>query len=408
MKTKVASLLVVLLITTTQLSAQQRITVEAQNDDISYNLDLKAVASVFGDSKDLEEFERRLNDYDSQISNLDLNNDGEVDYLRVIETYEKKVHVVVIQAVLDRDIFQDVASIVVDRSRSNRTVVQVIGDPYMYGSNYIIEPIYYHTPSIFSYFWRRHYHSWYSPYYWGYYPSYYRYRRPFEINIYLSHIHTHINTRYDYRYSNYRRNNHSYNLHSSISRNDYYRVHPEKSFEKRNVKVINKYDFEKNNRSESTRRSISNGYNNSNESRYNSGSRSSRNTSPTWNGGETIRRSSSTSNGSRSTDVRRESNSTNSVSRPVQTESRRSENSRNTVTNESSRTTKTYTSPSTNSRSVESRRNTPTVVNKPVPTVRSNSSAPKVTPRTTTPSRSTESKSSSRRSSNESSPNSRR
>ncbi|HET7733941.1 MAG TPA: hypothetical protein VFK73_08900, partial [Paludibacter sp.] len=150
MKTKVASLLVVLLISTISCTAQRRITVEAQNSDISNNLDLQAVASTFGESRDLEDFERRLNDYDSQISNLDLNNDGEVDYLRVIENMENNVHVVVIQAVLDRDVFQDVATIVVERRQNRRTVVQIIGDPYLYGNDYIIEPVYVYTPSIYS------------------------------------------------------------------------------------------------------------------------------------------------------------------------------------------------------------------------------------------------------------------
>ena len=69
--------------------AQDKITVEAQTTDISNNLDLKAVATVFGESANLEEFEKKLNDYDTQISNLDLNNDGQVDYLRVIEKNEK-------------------------------------------------------------------------------------------------------------------------------------------------------------------------------------------------------------------------------------------------------------------------------------------------------------------------------
>src|ERR1035437_10779909 len=98
MKTKVASLLVVLVLTATQCMAQKRITVQAQNDDISNNLDLKAVSTAFGESKNLEEFEQKLNDYDSGISNLDLNNDGQVDYLRVIEKNENDTHVVVIQA----------------------------------------------------------------------------------------------------------------------------------------------------------------------------------------------------------------------------------------------------------------------------------------------------------------------
>jgi hypothetical protein len=62
------------------------------NSEISDNLDLRAVASIFGDSRNLQDFERRLND-ELQISNLDLNNDNEVDYLRVIETVENRTHV---------------------------------------------------------------------------------------------------------------------------------------------------------------------------------------------------------------------------------------------------------------------------------------------------------------------------
>lgn len=246
MKAKAASLLVVLLIATTQLMAQKRITVEATSNDISYNLDLRAVASIFGESRDLEEFEMKLNDYDSGISNLDLNDDGEVDYLRVIETYEKNVHVVVIQAVLDRDIFQDVATIVVEKKSNRTAIVQIIGDPYMYGMNYIIEPIYYHRPTIFSYLWARRYRSWVSPYYWGYYPNYYRYRRPYEVNIYLNNVYTRINHRHNYRYTDTRRNDYSVKLQSQISRNDYSRKHPERNFSTRNENVRNKHDFQTN------------------------------------------------------------------------------------------------------------------------------------------------------------------
>ena len=80
MKPIVAVLLVGVLFTTTQCvaqsgiaySPQRTVTVQAQSNDISYNLDLQAVASIFGESRDLEEFEMRLNDYDAQISNLDL------------------------------------------------------------------------------------------------------------------------------------------------------------------------------------------------------------------------------------------------------------------------------------------------------------------------------------------------
>jgi hypothetical protein len=244
MKAKVASLLAVLLLTTTQCMAQKRITVEAESYDISNNLDLQAVASVFGESDNLQEFEMKLNDFDSKISNLDLNNDGEVDYLRVIESSENNIHVVVVQAVLDRDVFQDVATIVVEKNRNRRTYVQVIGDPYLYGTNYIIEPVYVYTPHIFSFFWGSNYYRWNSPYYWGYYPSYYRNRNPYEVNIYLSNVNRHVNHDHRYYYTERYRNDYALKLHDRVSRNDYGKKYPDRTFSDRNKDVRNKQEFD--------------------------------------------------------------------------------------------------------------------------------------------------------------------
>ena len=86
MKTKLITSALFAFLFAIQIQAQDRTTVTANSNDISDNLDLKAVASIFGDSEDLADFERRLNDPKIQISNLDLNGDNQVDYLRVIET----------------------------------------------------------------------------------------------------------------------------------------------------------------------------------------------------------------------------------------------------------------------------------------------------------------------------------
>jgi len=224
--------------------AQEKITVEAQNSDISNNLDLKAVSTAFGESANLEEFEKKLNDYDSQISNLDLNNDGQVDYLRVIEKNENGVHVVEIQAVLSKDVYQDVASIIVEKDQNNNPTVQVVGDPYLYGDNYIIEPSYAYTPSIFSFFWGPNYYSWNSPYYWGYYPSYYHHQRPCDLDMYYSNVYGHINHNQRYYYTNSIRNSSAVGIRNSIRRNDLGVRHPEQSFVNRNVNVRNKRAFE--------------------------------------------------------------------------------------------------------------------------------------------------------------------
>src|SRR5690606_263997 len=142
--------------------AQDRTTVNAMSYDISDNLDLRAVASIFGDSKDLEDFERRLNDPKIQISNLDLNRDNKVDYLRVIESVEGNTHLIIIQSVLDRDLYQDVATVEVEKDRHNNISVQVVGDVYMYGNNYIYEPVYVHTPVFYNIWWSPNYRPYYS------------------------------------------------------------------------------------------------------------------------------------------------------------------------------------------------------------------------------------------------------
>ncbi len=330
MKAKAASLLVVLFITTAQLLAQNKITVEAESYDISNNLDLQAVASVFGESDNLQEFEMKLNDFDSKISNLDLNNDGEVDYLRVVETSENKVHVVVVQAVLARDVFQDVATIVVEKKNNKRTYVQVIGDPYLYGTNYIIEPVYVYTPSIFSFFWGARYASWNSPYYWGYYPTYYRYRNPYEINIYLTNVSRHVNHEHRYYYTEHYRNDYAIKLHSRVSRNDYGNKYPDRTFNDRNKNVRNKQEYDQ---------------------RRGTGERSMP-TRPSYQGSESGRRS--VDNGSATRTTRTQTDSRNSSS-TVNTQ--RNAGSRNTNSGANERMTTPRTSaPTSTSRSSETNR----------------------------------------------------
>ena len=234
MRTTVLSLfLAVFLLMNTQCIARKSYSVQIKNEDISNNLDLEAVASIFGEAMNLEDFERKLNDPYYRISNLDLNNNGAVDYLRVIELNENSVHLIVIQAVLDRNIFQNIATVVVEKTNYRNANVQIVGDPYLYGPNYVIDPIFNYPPAILSFFWGNSYVRWSSPYYWGYYPGYYHDRRPYTINIYRSNIHSHINHNYKYnhveiiRYENYDR------MHNTVRRNDYGERHPETNYQNR-------------------------------------------------------------------------------------------------------------------------------------------------------------------------------
>lgn len=234
MKLRLGLLLLGVMLAISALKAQDVTTVEAKSSDISENLDLEAVASVFGEAKDLEDFEKRLNDPETQISNLDLNEDGEVDYLRVIEASEKGTHVITIQAVLGDDMFQDVATIDVEKGAQGETQVQVVGDVYMYGPNYIIEPVYVHPPVIWVWFWGPSYRPWRSPYYWGYYPPYYRPWHPYPPHRYRTNVHVHVNVNHTYRHTTVRRSKTSVQIQNKNRRNDYGRNNPQKSYDSRN------------------------------------------------------------------------------------------------------------------------------------------------------------------------------
>ncbi|MEA3457027.1 MAG: hypothetical protein U9R26_11015, partial [Campylobacterota bacterium] len=223
-----------LLTFSTSLYAYDNRGIYVQSQNFSQDLDLNAVASLFGQSKDLADFEWKLNDPYSQISNLDLNGDGQVDYLRIIETTQYDIHLIVIQAVIGPDLYQDVATIEVARDRYNKTIVQIVGDPYLYGRDYIIEPYYVYAPVIYNYFWgSRYYRPYYSHYRWGYYPRKYRSWRPRPAPYYNRHIRGYVDRRHRYKQTRVRKSHRARQMHRGIRKNDYARKYPNRSYSKR-------------------------------------------------------------------------------------------------------------------------------------------------------------------------------
>jgi len=245
--------ILILLTTVTPLCAYSNRDIYVQSENFSQDLDLNAVASLFGNSKDLADFEWRLNDPYSQITNLDLNGNGKVDYLRIIETTQYDIHLIIIQAVIGPDLYQDVATIEVARDRYNQTTMQIVGDPYLYGRDYIIEPNYVYAPVIYNYFWgSRYYRPYYSHYRWGYYPRNYRPWRPRPTPYYSRHIRTHIDARHRYKQTRVRRSHRAKQMHNSIRRNDYARKHPNRSYSKRQQQKRNKRQIQTNRNSKPT------------------------------------------------------------------------------------------------------------------------------------------------------------
>ncbi len=250
MKTRMIFMTLCLTLLSMSAYADQTVTVTATNTDISENLDLKTVATLFGQAKDLEEFEQMLNNPDSAFSNLDLNGDGNVDYLRVIETADQQRHLIVIQAVLAKDIYQDVASIFVEKDPESESVtVQVIGDEYIYGADYIIEPVYIYRPLIYDWFWGPSWVCWHSPYYWDYWPTWWHPYHCIAYHLYWDHCywHHHYHPICSYRIGHHY-HPHYQPMRSAVSRTDYATRHPERSFTSRNVntRYTNARDFDHN------------------------------------------------------------------------------------------------------------------------------------------------------------------
>lgn len=243
MKTKITLVMLSVFLTAAAF-AQGKASVYASNSDISDNLDLRAVASIFGDSKNLSDFEYRLNDPNSQISNLDLNNDNQVDYLRVVEIVQNNTHVVVLQSVLQEDLYQDVATIVISKRKNKQVYVQVIGDPYMYGSNYIYEPVYVVRPPLYSNFWVTNYSPYRSYYGWNRYPAFFTSWNPYSYGHYHQNIYVHINHNNYYNYSSNIYNSHANDYYRKYRSNGYEQKYPHRDFKHRTSQV-NRYDYDR-------------------------------------------------------------------------------------------------------------------------------------------------------------------
>lgn len=104
------------------------------------NFSLEGALELFKKSESPEEFEKMLNDQDSKVNNLDLNGDGYIDYIRVIDRNEGNVHTFTMQAVISDTEVQDVAVIALEKKDNGKAVLQIIGDEDVYGMETIIEP----------------------------------------------------------------------------------------------------------------------------------------------------------------------------------------------------------------------------------------------------------------------------
>jgi len=215
--------IVILLVSLFSISAFSQTDTDAKGLGLPGDgLDLYAVLEVFQKSKTIEDFEKTLNDDNSKINNLDLDNDKKVDFIKVVTNKDGDNFSFVLQVPINKSETQDVAVILVSKDKSNNVSIQIVGDEELYGKDYVIEPsgnkenntvnpgysgskvgeqvisasptpaptpttvVVVQSAPIVQYVYSPMYVPYFPPYYYGYYPPYFRPWYPLTFGIYWS------------------------------------------------------------------------------------------------------------------------------------------------------------------------------------------------------------------------------
>lgn len=204
MKPIIASLLI--LIGTTSAFSQ-----ESDNSDYTGdNFSLEGALAMFKKAGSLEDFEKALNEENNNVNNLDLNNDGNIDYVTVEDLMSGDNHVIVLSAQLGDNEKQDVATIDIEKTGNEKAELQITGDDDLYAANTIVEPSdvsekadgsgkgpeisnlitkevivnVWFWPSI-RFIYAPRYHAWVSPNRWGYYPRWWKPWKPYRHTVFI-------------------------------------------------------------------------------------------------------------------------------------------------------------------------------------------------------------------------------
>ena len=183
------------------LPAEDRVIVVSPATELNGNLDLAAVAEVFKESESLQDFERALNDPDVLLNNLDLDGDGEVDFIRVLEEEKEEGRLIVLQVIMGENAFADVAYIDIAREDDGEYEMQIRGETSLYGEDYyyIPEKTTISTWPIIVSLYDPFYDYYYSPYSWNHYPDWWQPYGCIRIGLYRAQV------IYRYPYRSFRR-----------------------------------------------------------------------------------------------------------------------------------------------------------------------------------------------------------
>ncbi|MCF8246135.1 MAG: hypothetical protein K9J37_15740 [Saprospiraceae bacterium] len=173
------------------------------------NFSLEGALELFKKADSPEAFEKMLNAEDNHINNLDLNDDNEIDYVRVIDNMDGDVHAIVLQVFVSEDESQDIAVIEIEKTGKDEAILQILGDEDVFGDETIVEPFEAATsedgkngpnitverivvnvwgwPSV-RFVYAPGYRAWVSPYRWRHYPVWFSPWRPHPFHVWHPYV----------------------------------------------------------------------------------------------------------------------------------------------------------------------------------------------------------------------------
>ena len=192
------------------------VSVKAQTDSTGMpgdNFSLQGALEMFKQSSSVEEFEKLINTESKNVNNLDLDGDGDIDYVKVIDKAGKDVHAFILQVAVSETENQDIAVIELEKTGDTTAMLQIIGDEEIYGEQVIVEasdegdeiesgddgkgngPFADYTEAsrivVNVFFWpsvrfvyRQAYVPWVSPWRWRHYPGWWRPWRPLTWHVF--------------------------------------------------------------------------------------------------------------------------------------------------------------------------------------------------------------------------------
>jgi hypothetical protein len=146
------------------------------------NFSLEGALFMFRKSATLKIFEDHINAINNNLTNLDLNNDGYIDFINVNDIMQNNTHTIVLSTYINEIEKRDIAAIIVERTGNETALITIKNMVEMQTESSKNEPTNsqgtYQTEVVNAWLWpcvqylfASSYQAWISPYHWALYPA---------------------------------------------------------------------------------------------------------------------------------------------------------------------------------------------------------------------------------------------